>query len=215
MECHVVHAADVGTTDKDRRRKTDSVDAKKLAIALQHGTLEGIYVPNPKQREDRALLRRYRQVSKDLARAKNRIQSTLAFHGVTQLQKEAGSAWSKVYLNRLKGLTWAEKGSEAMWESLLRDFDTCHTEKLSLKRSIKMISEQSYYLKTRDCLMSLPGLSLIGVMTLITELGISIDLIHWISSAAISVWYRAVAAAARRPLRRGLTIGGTRSFDGS
>lgn len=34
MQCMVVHAADVSTSDKERKRKTDKVDALKLARTL-------------------------------------------------------------------------------------------------------------------------------------------------------------------------------------
>ena len=41
MDCIVVHAADVSTTDKERKRKTDPVDALKLACDLESRALKG------------------------------------------------------------------------------------------------------------------------------------------------------------------------------
>jgi len=44
MECIVVHAADVSSSDKEKKRKTDKVDALKLARNLANGDLTAIYV---------------------------------------------------------------------------------------------------------------------------------------------------------------------------
>ena len=46
MECIVVHAADISTNDKERKRKTDKVDALKLARNHAAGELKGIHVPD-------------------------------------------------------------------------------------------------------------------------------------------------------------------------
>lgn len=45
MECIVVHAADVSSSDKERKRKIDKVDALKLSQTLASGILKGIHVP--------------------------------------------------------------------------------------------------------------------------------------------------------------------------
>ena len=56
MECIVVHAADVSTNDKERRRKTDKVDALKLAHDLEARDLKGIYVPDETFQKERNLI---------------------------------------------------------------------------------------------------------------------------------------------------------------
>ena len=45
IECIVVHAADVSSSDKEKKRKTDKVDALKLARNLAADHLTGIHVP--------------------------------------------------------------------------------------------------------------------------------------------------------------------------
>ena len=46
IECIVVHAADVSSSDKEKKRKTDKVGALKLARNLASGDLTGIHVPD-------------------------------------------------------------------------------------------------------------------------------------------------------------------------
>ena len=45
IHCIVVNPADVPTRNKERRRKRDRVDCRKLARGLRNNELEGIYVP--------------------------------------------------------------------------------------------------------------------------------------------------------------------------
>jgi len=44
----VTHAADVPTSDKERRQKDDTRDSRKLARGLENGELNAIHVPTPR-----------------------------------------------------------------------------------------------------------------------------------------------------------------------
>jgi transposase len=52
VDCIVVNPADVPTSDKERRVKTDRVDAGKLARHHRSGELRGIYIPGRSHQED-------------------------------------------------------------------------------------------------------------------------------------------------------------------
>ncbi len=73
----VINLADVPTTDKEKKQKTDKVDSNKLARQLKNGDLQAIYIHNRAVLEDRALLRMRRTLVKELTRYKNRIKSDL------------------------------------------------------------------------------------------------------------------------------------------
>ncbi|HEY5391686.1 MAG TPA: transposase, partial [Hanamia sp.] len=45
INCQVVNAADVATSDKEKRQKSDKIDARKLCEHLQSKKMKGIYVP--------------------------------------------------------------------------------------------------------------------------------------------------------------------------
>ena len=45
VNCMVVNAADVPTSDKERKRKDDKRDARKLSRELKDGSLKPLYVP--------------------------------------------------------------------------------------------------------------------------------------------------------------------------
>src|SRR5215210_92838 len=56
IDCIVVNAADVPTSDKDKKQKNDTVDARKLAKELSKNNLEAIYVPNIKEKNKQRLV---------------------------------------------------------------------------------------------------------------------------------------------------------------
>jgi len=49
VSCMVAHPADVPTSDKERRQKSDKLDSIKLAKSLKRGDLVGIHVPDKEQ----------------------------------------------------------------------------------------------------------------------------------------------------------------------
>jgi hypothetical protein len=53
----ITNPADVPTKDKERKKRRDRIDARKLARTLKNGELEGIYIPNRENLEDRSLVR--------------------------------------------------------------------------------------------------------------------------------------------------------------
>ena len=82
----VINPADVPTTDKERRTKTDRVDAAKLARALANGELTAIYVPERFLQEGRRLISIRVAFVQKQTQAKNQIKALL------QLLRVSGTA---------------------------------------------------------------------------------------------------------------------------
>ena len=49
----VVNPADIPTTDKEKKRKTDRVDSRKLGRSLRSGELHSIYIGSESKLDDR------------------------------------------------------------------------------------------------------------------------------------------------------------------
>jgi transposase len=115
IECIVVNAADVPSSDKERKRKDDKRDARKLSRELSQGDLEGIYIPDIEMEQARTLVRgRYRLVQ-DQTRCKNRIRHMLMFSGVKL--EVASERWSQKYVREIEK---AECKAEALKIALNR-----------------------------------------------------------------------------------------------
>lgn len=98
MECMVVHAADVSTTDKERKRKTDPVDALKLARDLESRDIKGIDIPDETLQKQRNLIRYRGRLVGDITRSKNRLKSLLKFQGIEIPVPYANNNWSNRFL---------------------------------------------------------------------------------------------------------------------
>jgi len=101
----VVHAADVPTSDKERRQKDDVRDSRKLARELEKGELERIHIPDPDLEQLRSLCRLRERCSSHLARLKNRLKGHLKYYGIVLPEDSAYRHWSGVFLRRLGELS--------------------------------------------------------------------------------------------------------------
>lgn len=106
VDCIVVHAADVPTTDKEKNQKTDAIDCRKLSRSLCEGSLKGINIPTVQQQDDRFIIRNYKQFIKDVTVCKNRIKGWLHFQGIYAPADLRSSErhWSGNYIKWLKEL---------------------------------------------------------------------------------------------------------------
>lgn len=172
MECIVVHAADVSTTDKERRRKTDPVDAMKLARALEAGSLDGIHVPDEDLQKERNLMRYRQRLTWDLNRSKNRLKGLLKYQGYTIPKKLEKSNWSKNFI------TWV-KEEVADKDELLQPVLLLELEQIELLRQLKLKTERKLrelmqsdkYKANAELLMSLPGIGPVNAMLYTLEVG--------------------------------------------
>jgi len=172
----VVHPADVPTTDKEKKQKTDRVDSNKLAKHLRNGDLDGIYTPKRSVLEDRNLLRLRRTIVKELTRYKNRIKSELNFFGVEapeQFNKNQ-SYWSRKYIDWLVHLELQQESGTDSLKILLDQIKTLREHLLAVNRKIRALSKTEHYNKRVALLRTISGIGLTTAMIVLTE----IDDIH-------------------------------------
>lgn len=170
MSCIVVHAADVSTSDKERRRKTDKVDALKLADNLRRGDLKGIHVPDEVLQKQRTQIRLRSQLTGDITKAKNRLKSLLKYQGIEIPESYANSKWSRNFLN------WIEQ--QALQDPYLKDCLLLMVEQVKLlrglllkvERSLRQLRKHSYE-RQAQLAMSVPGVGPTTAMLFLLEIG--------------------------------------------
>jgi transposase len=171
MECIVVNPADIPGTDKEKRSKTDQVDARKLATHLAAGLLHPVHVPLEKLQKQRSLIRFRKKLWGDLCRAKNRLKSELSFQGLPIPKQYDNPHWSHNFLH------WVE-------EQALRDEDLQTTlflmlEEVKLLRVLLLKTEQKLreliwsedYKEKSELLRSIPGIEPLTSMLFLMEVG--------------------------------------------
>jgi transposase len=120
----VINPADVPTTDKERRTKTDRVDAAKLARALANRELTPIYVPERAAEEDRTLIRMRAAFVRKQTRTKNQIKALLQVYGYRLPQDIAERHWTRAYIRWLESLTFEQEAGRAGFQALLNELLT-------------------------------------------------------------------------------------------
>lgn len=168
----VINPADIPTTDKEQRVKTDRKDSEKIAKSLKADLLTGIYVPTKKMREDRGLIRCRAQMVRDMTRIKNRIKSMLYLNGVRFPEHFAkpSTHWSKNFVNWLESLGFYTDSGDYTLQCYVDLLKFYRGKILSITRVIREMSKQPYYDRNYRILISAPGIGMITAMTLLTEL---------------------------------------------
>ncbi len=164
----VVNPSDIPTTDKEKKRKNDRRDARKIAKELRNQNLEGIYVPDKDILQDRLLLRTRKKLLSDIKRCKNRIKSQLNFFGVKIPKEWDRPYWSKGFRSWLR--TVLPKGTgDLLIHVQLAEMEEIEKQKKHVERQIVLLAKEKYNTLV-DLLRSIPGIGILAAMTLITEL---------------------------------------------
>src|ERR1700680_3887132 len=100
VACEVIAPSLVPTKAGDRV-KTDRRDAEKLARCYRAGELTAVWVPDAAHEALRDLVRAREAAKKDQLRDRHRLGKFLLRHG--KRPTDAGTAWSKKYLEWIKG----------------------------------------------------------------------------------------------------------------
>lgn len=172
IKCIVVNPADIPTTDKEKKQKTDKRDSKKIARSLKNGELEAIYVPSVESLEERSLVRARATLVRDMARSKCRIKSNLYFYGINLPEqfKDPNKHWSKNFYEWLKSIKFqTEQGLDTM--QTLIDQNLYLREKILKKtQQIRKLSKTDKFENKIKMLCTIPGVGLLTAMTILTEL---------------------------------------------
>ncbi len=170
VECIVVHPGDVPIKDKERRRKSDPRDARKLARTSRSGELDPLYIPTVEQLQDRSLIRMRKTISKEQSRIKNRIKSLLHFYGIAVPERFDNRIWSGVFIHWLKDIQNETEAGRATLHSLLRQLQNYRKEQVQIDREIRVLAKSERYRNKVTLLKLLPGIGLISAVIWLTEL---------------------------------------------
>lgn len=167
INCLVINAADVPSSDKDKKRKNDCVDARKLSKALAGGSLKGIYVPQQEMEHMRTLVRQRCRLVQDQVRCKVRIKHMLLFSGC---DVQDDKYWSARYIKRLQELDCGSIPLRQALDLALQAYLSVRKLILLATRQLRELSRQMPYAKIISLLRSVPGVGLINAMVLLSEI---------------------------------------------
>lgn len=156
----VFNPADISDTQRERRRKTDALDASKICRNLMKGELTPIYVPGKEVEGHRNLLKLRENTVKSSTRTKNRIKSLLYRNGSEYPEqfKDYRSHWTKAFK------TWLREESKNMtlesgyvMRDLVDELERLQKKVNALNRELCSVLKR-YYPQEDMLLRSIPGI---------------------------------------------------------
>ena len=170
VNCIVANPADVPTTNKERTRKRDPIDCRKLARSLRSGELKGIYVPTRPKLEDRSLVRTRQSMVRKQTRCKNQIKALLFFYGINLPEEIVDSPWSQKFLRWIESLRMERASGDMALKAHLEELKHLQQIIASVNRAIILLSREAEYRDRVRLLKTVPGISTLTAMILLTEL---------------------------------------------
>lgn len=169
IECIVVNAADVPSSDKERKRKDDKRDARKLRRELSDGELKkGIYIPTVEMEQARSLVRERHRLVQDQTRCKNRIWHLLMFSGM-DLEMEQ-KRWSLKFMKELENVPCQTVYLRTALNLALEEYKQIRTIIAQATLAIRKIALQPPFSQLQPYLQSINGIGLLTGMVLQTEI---------------------------------------------
>jgi transposase len=171
LDCRVVNAADVATSDKEKRQKNDKIDARKLCDHLQSKKMKGIYIPSSPWEHGRSLIRAKAKIVSNQTRCKNRIWQLLHFSGlVLPKSYEAGQYWSNRFIKELQAINCGSDELKITLGLYIKDYQQTKTLLLEATRAIRKLCKQPAYEKDIILLRSIKGIGEINAAVMLFEL---------------------------------------------
>jgi transposase len=171
LDCRVINAADVATSDKEKRQKNDKTDARKLCEHLQSKKARGIYIPELHWEHGRSLVRARGRIVSNQTRCKNRIWQLLHFSGLT-LPKgyEAGQYWSSRFIKEIEAINCGSEELKTTLSLYIKDYQQTKALLLEATRAIRKLCKQIPYQKDLSLLRTIPGIGEINAAVMLFEL---------------------------------------------
>lgn len=167
----IFNAADVSQTNKEKARKTDAVDAAKIARSLANGELQCIHIPPQWRLYDRNLLRLRNTMIADQKRHKSRLRHFLHVNGI-EVPADYGRRWTLKFIQWLKD-TAAELDDSTgrALELMIADIEYDRDQLRAVERELLQLMATDRYKDDFALLRSVPGVGIITAFTLLLECG--------------------------------------------
>ena len=171
INCIVIHAADVPTTQYEEVMKTDRVDSVKLVRSLKVGLLNGIYIREKENIDDRSVVRIRKIIQKQLCGYKARVKHMLHCNGVVIPKRfeNPRTHWSQAFIKWLKDDVALLSSTRNSLNLLIRQVETIRMTLLEATRIMRKLSQLERYKSKFDLLMTVPGIGFTVSMCILTE----------------------------------------------
>jgi transposase len=170
VNCIVVNPADVPSTDKEKKRKSDKIDARKISRQLSMAALRPIYVPAIEMEHARTLVRQRGRLVQDQTRCKNRIWHLLMFSGLKLEADKPQCYWSRRFIESLRQLSCETKPLRQALDIAIEEYLLVRKLLSVVTKQVRILSIQTSFVTIQQLIQSIPGIGGVNAMIIITEL---------------------------------------------
>jgi transposase len=170
VNCIIINPADVPTSDKDKKRKNDKVDARKISRELSNGALQGIYVPTVEMEHARTLVRHRDRMVRDQTRCKNRIWHLLMFSGLKLDIDKPKQYWSRRFIETLRQIPCETQSLRYTLDIAIAGYLQIRKLLSQTTKQVWVLAEEKSFASIQKLLRSIPGIGKINAMIFMTEL---------------------------------------------
>jgi len=169
FQCEVIAPSLIPRCPGDHR-KTDRLDAVRLARMYRSGHLRAVTVPDEEHEAVRQLVRCRLSLQRQIVRSKHRIVRVLATHGYRFTGTK--SNWTKQHCAWLATLRREMKGPlQTVLAYDLDHLEYLESQQRSLDAEIEQWSHREPWRATVEALQCFRGIKTLTAMTLVTEIG--------------------------------------------
>ncbi len=168
----IFNAADVSQTHKERVRKTDAVDAAKIARSLANGELRCVHIPPQWRIADRNLLRLRSTWVSDMKRQKARLRHYLHVNGIIIPPEYGPGRWPLAFFRWLKETAESDGGNTGQALGMMvGDLENARDELRNLDRRLLTLMKTERYSTDYELLRTVPGVGPRTAICLLLECG--------------------------------------------
>lgn len=189
-------------------RKTDRLDAERLAVFLRGGQLTAVTPPSPQTEALRTLVRTRDQARKDVVAAKHHITKLLLNRG--QIYRETKSLWGRRHRAWLRAVELSSAEDQVLLDFKLGRLALREVELQQLDELIEARATQPDIAGAVRNLKAYRGIGTLTAVNLVAELG---DPRRFASKAAVAAYVGLVPSersSGNKVRRGGITRGGSR-----
>ena len=144
----------------------EKVDSRKIAKGLRNGELKGIHVFDRVHEEFRSFVRQRTIFQKDLRRSKQRIKSSLMYHGIEIPEDFDEASWSNSFEDWLSGLEMSTTNGTQVLENLYQNYlfnkNQIRILAIDIKKYARRHYKEDYFL-----LRTIPGIGQLTAVAII------------------------------------------------
>jgi transposase len=164
----VIAPSTVSRPGKERQRKTDRLDAQRLAKAMRNQDVSYVVIPEATREAHRDRWRCWRALRKDLKRVKMRINSFLHYRGL--VYREGKSAWTIRHMTWIRGVALPLDDRRTL-QTYLNEKAFLEAQMALVMDELKQIAQAPAYRDAVGRLQCFKGIELLTALALVLEIG--------------------------------------------